>query len=214
MWFQAVFVMQGVYWVYYATKWRSERTCGSLLRAGTIMPGVELLMEIGNATYAGSFFAKAQADVNMILFTGVSAAFMFFGRLAYVELRSVPVELGIRSRKLKELAIMTTICSSCFLLRSALQIFLSREHVQLHNRSTWFLMLLYYAVLEVIPSVTILYFNRRLPLRRGRPGGGGSRTSTPIAGSDGGSRLFSFKRNDAAATSPDPLRKSLLDDTK
>lgn len=178
----------------------------------------------------GSFFAKGQADANFILFTIVSTAFIYFGRLAYIELRyvssikltvwvsyrndcrSVPVELGIRSRKLKELAIMTTICSSSFLTRSILQIFLSRESTQLHDRSTWFLLIVYYAVLEIIPCVTILYFNRRLPVQR-RPGGSGA--NTPLG--TGSNRLY-FKHDDDGVGkgqgTVDPLRKSLLGSVK
>ncbi|TMW68777.1 hypothetical protein Poli38472_006245 [Pythium oligandrum] len=173
-----VFIFQFVYWIIYATKWRSER----------------------------SFFARGQANANLLLFMLVSGAFIYFGRLAYVELRSVPVELGIRSRKLKELAIMTSVCSTCFLTRSGLQIYLSREHEQLHDRSSWFLVLVYYALLEIVPSITVLYFNRRLPVRR-RPGGSG--TNTPIGG--GRSRLFLFKGNDSdALDGDDQLTKRLL----
>ncbi|GLD94941.1 hypothetical protein PINS_up003566 [Pythium insidiosum] len=172
-----VFVVQVAFWILLATKWQHER----------------------------SFFGTAQAELNLIMFVLVTSAFVYFSRLAYSELRSVPVELGIRSRKLKELALMTTVCSSCFLIRSGLQIYLSQEDVQLHDRSTWVLIVAYYALLEIAPSVTVLYFNRRIPIPR-RFGGSGN--STPI--SDVKQRLFFFKTDSTDSNDSDQLRKSLL----
>ncbi|TMW66634.1 hypothetical protein Poli38472_014610 [Pythium oligandrum] len=151
-----VFIFQFVYWIIYATKWRSER----------------------------SFFARGQANANLLLFM------------------LVPGHLFISDGS----PIMTSVCSTCFLTRSGLQIYLSREHEQLHDRSSWFLVLVYYALLEIVPSITVLYFNRRLPVRR-RPGGSG--TNTPIGG--GRSRLFLFKGNDRdALDGDDQLTKRLL----
>ncbi|TMW66608.1 hypothetical protein Poli38472_014584 [Pythium oligandrum] len=158
-----VFIFQFVYWIIYATKWRSER----------------------------SFFARGQANANLLLFM------------------LVPGHLFISDgSRTSNSAIMTSVCSTCFLTRSGLQIYLSREHEQLHDRSSWFLVLVYYALLEIVPSITVLYFNRRLPVRR-RPGGSG--INTPIGG--GRSRLFLFKGNDRdALDGDDQLTKRLLGD--
>lgn len=101
---------------------------------------------------------------------------------------------------------MTSVGTSCFMTRCALQIFLSTEERQLHDHSTWFVVVVYYALLEIVPALSVLYFNRRLPPRR-RPSRL-SATSTPIRGG----RLF-FGRDmgaDSASDGGDPLRKSLL----
>lgn len=86
--------------------------------------------------------------------------------------------------------------------RCALQIYFSTEKDQLHDRSTWFLVIVYYALLEIIPSLAILYFNRRIPARR--------RISThaPIVSGRwfGGSVLTT----NSGGAIDDPLRKSLL----
>ncbi|GAB9462689.1 Tobamovirus multiplication protein 3-like [Globisporangium polare] len=167
-----VLFVQTLFWVFYASAWRSER----------------------------AFFTKSQAILNMEMFLIVTTGFIYYGRKAYVELRSVPVELGIRSRKLKELAYMTCICTSCFMTRCALQIVLSTEKKQLHDSSTWFIVFVYYALLEIFPAISILYFNRRLPLRRRSRGSSGNRTRS----------LFFSKGIDHSATPDDPLRASLL----
>lgn len=90
--------------------------------------------------------------------------------------------------------------------RCALQIFLSTEKRQLHDRSTWFVVVVYYALLEIVPALSVLYFNRRLPLRRTR--GGMSATSRPIRGR--GLFFGNGIGTDSAFNANDPLRKSLL----
>ncbi|DBA02866.1 TPA: hypothetical protein N0F65_005893 [Lagenidium giganteum] len=179
-----VLAAQILFWGLYASAWKSEK----------------------------SFFSKSQAILNMLSFIAVTVCFIYFARLAYTELRSVPVELRIRSRKLRELALMTTVCSSCFIARCLLQLVLSTESKQLHDSSTWFLLFIYYAFLEIVPAISILYFNRRLPLRR-RKDGTGSAASTPIAAA----RSFFGRSSTPDALSPggsDSLRKSLLHNSK
>uniref|UniRef100_K3WPV5 THH1/TOM1/TOM3 domain-containing protein n=1 Tax=Globisporangium ultimum (strain ATCC 200006 / CBS 805.95 / DAOM BR144) TaxID=431595 RepID=K3WPV5_GLOUD len=168
-------LVQGLFWVLYASAWQSER----------------------------SFFTKSQAILNMQMFLIVTAGFIYYGRKAYVELRSVPVELGIRSKKLKELALMTSICTSCFMTRCGLEMFLSTEKHQLHDSSTWFIVFVYYALLEIFPSISILYFNRRLPLRRRRQLGG-------ARARNGRRSLFFSKGIDHDAQPDRSLRASLL----
>ncbi|TYZ64842.1 hypothetical protein PybrP1_008145 [[Pythium] brassicae (nom. inval.)] len=167
-----VLLFQLLFWVFYASVWRTEH----------------------------AFFPKSQAILNMEMFLIVTTGFVYYGRNAYVELRSVPVELGIRSKKLKELAVMTSICTSCFMTRCTLQLLLSTETQQLHDRSTWLVVFAYYALLELVPSLAILYFNRRLPLRRRSRGNSGGRTRS----------LFFSKGVDHSPPHDDTLRTSLL----
>lgn len=95
---------------------------------------------------------------------------------------------------------MTSICTSCFMTRCTVQIVLSTEKQQLHDSSTWFIVFVYYALLELFPSIAILYFNRRLPLRRRSRGNSGGRTRS----------LFFSKGIDHSAAPDDTLRTSLL----
>ncbi|CAI5704782.1 unnamed protein product [Peronospora effusa] len=173
-----VLLIQVLFWVFYASVWRNEH----------------------------AFFTRSQAILNMEIFLIIATGFIYFGRKAYIELRSVPVEREIRSRKLRELAIMTPVGTSCFMTRCALQIFLSTEKRQLHDHSTWFVVVVYYALLEIIPALSVLYFNRRLPRRR--TPGGLSATSRPIRGR--GVFFGKVMGADSAFDANDPLRESLL----
>lgn len=83
--------------------------------------------------------------------------------------------------------------------RCALQILLSTEKRQLHDRGTWLVVVVYYALLEILPTVSVLYFNRRLPQTRRSPA-----TRSPIRGG----KLFGSK---AFETDGDgQMTKSLL----
>lgn len=106
-----------------------------------------------------------------------------------------------------QLAIMTSVGTSCFMMRCALQILLSTQKHQLHDRSTWFVVIVYYALLEIIPALSVMYFNRRLPPRRTPRRL--SATRPPIRGG----RLFGSKAfgADVPAAGEDSLTASLLE---
>ncbi|CEG49589.1 Domain of unknown function DUF1084 [Plasmopara halstedii] len=174
-WFVVVvMIIQGLFWVFYASVWRNER----------------------------AFFTRSQAVLNMEIFMIIAIGFIYYGRKAYLQLRSVPVELKIRSKKLNELATMTSIGTFCFMTRCGLQIFLSTEKRQLHDHSTWLVVVVYYALLEIVPALSVLYFNRRLPIRR-RPS-----KASPIRG--GTLFLSQGIGIDSATDREDSMRKSLL----
>ncbi|KAF4321098.1 hypothetical protein BBO99_00002138 [Phytophthora kernoviae] len=62
-WFIAiVLLVQGLFWVFYASVWQNER----------------------------AFFTRSQAILNMELFLIIATGFIYFGRKAYIELRYVP----------------------------------------------------------------------------------------------------------------------------
>jgi hypothetical protein len=117
---------------------------------------------------------------------------------------------------------MTTVCTSCFIIRSFIQVVLSSEEKQLHDQSTWLIVIIYYALLEILPSIAILFFNRRLPMRRKKglttvktsgEGHNIHKVEDPRGGrQDGSSRLFFFTPTSTSSSGePDAsLRKSLL----
>ncbi|CAK4479850.1 unnamed protein product, partial [Aphanomyces euteiches] len=92
----------------------------------------------------------------------------YFGRGRSAD-RAVPVDLPIRTRKLKEVTVMTTICTTCFTARSLLILHLSQDHVQLADHLTWLMILLYYSLFELLPTVVILHFHRRFPRPQASP---------------------------------------------
>lgn len=104
---------------------------------------------------------------------------------------------------LEQLALMTSICTSCFTTRCFLQLILSTETQQLHDANTWFIVVVYYALLELVPSLAILFFNRRLPRRRRSRGASGASRRTARS-------LFFSKAIDHSGGSDDALRASLL----
>ncbi|CAK4083036.1 unnamed protein product [Aphanomyces euteiches] len=136
----AYFLQIGL-WILYADPWRSE----------------------------DHYFGRGYAAFSTSIFLLVTTAFVVYGRLAYVELRAVPVDLPIRTRKLKEVTVMTTICTTCFTARSLLILHLSQDHVQLADHLTWLMILLYYSLFELLPTVVILHFHRRFPRPQASP---------------------------------------------
>ncbi|OQR81180.1 hypothetical protein ACHHYP_16711 [Achlya hypogyna] len=129
------YILQIALWVLYADPWRAE----------------------------DHYIGRGYAAYTTTMFGIVTVAFLVYGRLAYLELRSVPVDLGVRSKKLTEVTRMTAICTTCFTSRSIVVIYLSQAHVQLAHHLTWLVILLFYALLELLPIVAILHFHRRFP---------------------------------------------------
>ncbi|KAL0587078.1 hypothetical protein ABG067_003418 [Albugo candida] len=140
VWILCIIIGQSILWILYATCLRRER----------------------------NFVTQSEALLNLFMFSIITAAFVYFGRKAYLELRSIPIEMSLRSRKMKELMVMTIACTSCFLTRSVIQIFISEETHQLHDRASWFIITMYYGALELIPSITTLYYNRHIPMQSRR----------------------------------------------
>ncbi|CAK4321456.1 unnamed protein product [Aphanomyces euteiches] len=139
----AYFLQIGL-WILYADPWRSE----------------------------DHYFGRGYAAFSTSIFLLVTTAFVVYGRLAYVDRsadRAVPVDLPIRTRKLKEVTVMTTICTTCFTARSLLILHLSQDHVQLADHLTWLMILLYYSLFELLPTVVILHFHRRFPRPQASP---------------------------------------------
>ncbi|EQC33029.1 hypothetical protein SDRG_09549 [Saprolegnia diclina VS20] len=129
------YILQIALWVLYADPWRSE----------------------------DHYIGRGYAAYTTTMFSIVTLAFLVYGRLAYIELRSVPVDLGVRSKKLKEVTRMTVVCTTCFTSRSLLVIYLAQDHVQLGTHLSWGVILLFYALLELLPIGVILHFHRRFP---------------------------------------------------
>ncbi|ETV93950.1 hypothetical protein H310_12285 [Aphanomyces invadans] len=131
----AAYLLQIGLWVLYADPWRSEN----------------------------HYFGRGYAAFSATFFALVSVAFLVYARLAFVELRAVPVDLPIRSKKLREVTLLTTVCFTCFTSRCLLVLVLAHEHVQLQDHFTWLMIVLFYSIFELVPIVALLHFHRRFP---------------------------------------------------
>ncbi|KMT01499.1 hypothetical protein BVRB_9g215050 [Beta vulgaris subsp. vulgaris] len=99
----------------------------------------------------------------------LSAAFGFLiygGRLFFM-LKRFPIESVGRQKKLHEVGVITTICCTCFLVRcivAAISAFDDDFDVDVLDHP--FGNLLYYMVVEILPSALVLFVLRKLPSRR------------------------------------------------
>lgn len=117
-----------------------------------------------------SYNAVTQAVVR-IFFAAVScfAAFGFalYGGRLFLMLRRFPLESKGRQKKLREIGFITAICFTCFIIRTvvvALSAF--NSNVDLDVLSHPLLNLVYYMVVEILPSALVLFILRKLPPKR------------------------------------------------
>ncbi|KAL8097482.1 tobamovirus multiplication protein 1-like [Apium graveolens] len=93
--------------------------------------------------------------------------FMIYGGRLFIMLRRFPIESRGRQKKLHEVGFVTGICCTCFLIRCfmvALSAF--DEHVDVDVLGHPILDLIFYSVVEILPSALVLFILRKLPPRR------------------------------------------------
>lgn len=86
--------------------------------------------------------------------------FFFFGGNLYRMLKNNPIESTGRKNKLREVLIITVICTMCFVGRSILYIILTFKDSLSVNPFT---VALYYWVSEILPAFIVLFVLRKLP---------------------------------------------------
>lgn len=106
-----------------------------------------------------------------IFFAVVScfAAFGFalYGGRLFLMLRRFPLESKGRQKKLQEVGLITGICFSCFMIRTivvAISVFNEIADLEVLNHPL--LNLIYYMVVEILPSGLVLFILRKLPPKR------------------------------------------------
>ncbi|KAH7373944.1 hypothetical protein KP509_17G080400 [Ceratopteris richardii] len=83
-------------------------------------------------------------------------------------LRRFPLESKARRRKLREVGSVTAICFLCFIIRTAVvTTAMFNEAVDLDILDHPLLNLIYYLVVEILPSALVLFILRKLPPKRG-----------------------------------------------
>ncbi|XP_031127031.1 tobamovirus multiplication protein 1-like [Ipomoea triloba] len=93
--------------------------------------------------------------------------FLLYGGRLFFMLRRFPIESKGRRKKLHEVGSVTAICFTCFLIRCfvvVLSAFDSDASLDVLDHPV--LNLIYYLVVEILPSALVLYILRKLPPKR------------------------------------------------
>lgn len=111
-----------------------------------------------------------------IFLAGVSVmaavGFLLYGGRLFIMLQRFPIESRGRRKKLREVGLVTTICAGCFSFR-AVMVGLSafdRKNLEIDLMGHPLLNLLYYLLVEILPSASVLYILRKLPPKRNAQG--------------------------------------------
>lgn len=128
-----------------------------------IQIGIWIFIRVGS-TSAGVETAKLFFAV--ISFCAALGFVMYGGRL-FAMLRRFPIESRGRQKKLHEVGFVTGICCTCFMIRCvvvAISAFNGNADVDVIDHPV--LILFYYMVVEILPSILVLYILRKLPPKR------------------------------------------------
>ncbi|CAA3016470.1 tobamovirus multiplication 3 [Olea europaea subsp. europaea] len=109
--------------------------------------------------------------LSKMFFAGVSLfaalGFLVYGGRLFLMLQRFPVESKGRRKKLQEVGYVTTICFTCFLIRCIMMCFNAFDKAtDLDVLDHPVLNLLYYLLVEIIPSSLVLFILRKLPPKR------------------------------------------------
>ncbi|XAR53189.1 hypothetical protein NMG60_11021638 [Bertholletia excelsa] len=110
--------------------------------------------------------------LSKMFFSGVSLfaalGFLLYGGRLFLMLKRFPVESKGRRKKLQEVGYVTTICFTCFLVRSIMMCFDAfDEAADLDVLDHPILNFIYYLLVEILPSSLVLFILRKLPPKRG-----------------------------------------------
>ncbi|KAK8604253.1 hypothetical protein V6N13_099201 [Hibiscus sabdariffa] len=110
--------------------------------------------------------------LSKVFFAGVSLfaalGFLLYGGRLFLMLQRFPVESKGRRKKLQEVGYVTTICFSCFLVRCIMMCFNAFDKAaDLDVLDHPVLNLIYYLLVEILPSSLVLFILRKLPPKRG-----------------------------------------------
>lgn len=97
-----------------------------------------------------------------------AAGFLLYGGRLFLMLQRFPIESRGRKKKLREVGLVTTICAACFSIRAVLVALsaLDKADLDLDVVGHPLLNIIYYSMVEIIPSAWVLYILRKLPPKR------------------------------------------------
>ncbi|XP_043696436.1 tobamovirus multiplication protein 3-like [Telopea speciosissima] len=110
--------------------------------------------------------------LSKIFFAGVSLfaalGFLLYGGRLFLMLQRFPVESKGRRKKLQEVGYVTTICFTCFVVRCIVVCFSAFDKAaDLDVLNHPVLNFIYYLLVEILPSILVLFILRKLPPKRG-----------------------------------------------
>lgn len=93
--------------------------------------------------------------------------FVIYGGRLFVMLRRFPIESRGRQKKLHEVGFVTGICCTCFLIRCVMvAVAAFNKDADIHVLNHPVLDLVYYMIVEIVPSGLVLFILRKLPPKR------------------------------------------------
>lgn len=93
--------------------------------------------------------------------------FLLYGGRLFLMLRRFPIESKGRRKKLHEVGSVTAICFTCFLIRCFVVVLSAFDRdASLDVLDHPVLNLIYYLLVEILPSALVLYILRKLPPKR------------------------------------------------
>ncbi|XP_022641908.1 tobamovirus multiplication protein 1 isoform X2 [Vigna radiata var. radiata] len=119
-----------------------------------------------SASKTATGLEAAELFLSVISFFAALGFLLYGGRLFFL-LRRFPIESRGRQKKLYEVGSVTSICCTCFLIRCALlacSVFGKNTDLDVLNHPI--LNLVYYLMVEIVPSALVLFILRKLPPRR------------------------------------------------
>ncbi|XP_071702456.1 tobamovirus multiplication protein 3-like [Rutidosis leptorrhynchoides] len=94
--------------------------------------------------------------------------FLVYGGRLFLMLQQFPVESKGRRKKLQEVGYVTSICFTCFLIRSVMMCFNAfHKAANLDVLEHPVLNFIYYVLVEILPSALVLFILKKLPPKRG-----------------------------------------------
>ncbi|XP_058086428.1 tobamovirus multiplication protein 1-like isoform X4 [Magnolia sinica] len=136
-----------------------------------IINGVVYFLQVCIWVYVQVTPNPVAVEVAKLFFAVVSflaaVGFLIYGGRLFFMLRRFPIDSRGRQKKLNEVGFVTGICCTCFLIRCfvvALSAFNKNADLDVLNH--YVLNLIYYTLVEILPSTLVLFILRKLPPRR------------------------------------------------
>ncbi|XP_038708834.1 tobamovirus multiplication protein 1-like [Tripterygium wilfordii] len=136
-----------------------------------IVNGVVYFIQVCIWIYMSSSQSPIAVEAARLFFAVISLCaalgFLVYGGRLFVMLRRFPIESRGRQKKLYEVGCVTGVCCTCFLIRcfmAALSAFDKDADIDVLDHPI--LNLIYYMLVEILPSALVLFTLRKLPPRR------------------------------------------------
>ncbi|XP_057857620.2 tobamovirus multiplication protein 1 [Cryptomeria japonica] len=139
--------------------------------AYAIVNGIVYFIQVCIWIYIGIDDNSISEAIGKLFFAAVSLfaaiGFLIYGGRLFFMLRRFPLESRGRRKKLHEVGFVTAICFTCFLIRCivvALSAFDKKADLDVLDHPI--LNLIYYMLVEILPSALVLFILRKLPPKR------------------------------------------------